>query len=278
MIDKNKLQELVETAPVVLLALKDKKIIDEINNMLPYSTGFEIECGVNHTEFNKDNFDVIPDIMEVDTRISSGEQRFRIPNGFKGIICLYNLCEQLKNNLLLNYGSGIHYHVDCTGCFNQDLVGITMLNQSWILEELSSWDYKGTYNSKGINCSNVTGCDFNLNTGNWLRFNHLRTMEFRIGEMSFDYKVLIRRILHCNSIVKRVKDKLIEVEQPVFEEIDRNKIIKYLKVVGVNVNGLAVKIAKLEAELEKLVPIELVKTEEEIISDVVKGRVHKINI
>lgn len=276
MIDKNKLQELVETAPVVLLALKDKKIIDEINNMLPYSTGFEIECGVNAITFNIDNFDVIPDIIEADTH-SSVEQRFRIPNGFKGIICLYNLCQQLKNNLLLNYGSGIHYHVDCTECFNQELANTTRLYESWILEELSLWDYKGTYNRKGINYVNLLN-DYTLNTGNWLRFNHLKTMEFRIGEMSFDYKVLIRRILHCNSIVKKMKDELIEVKQPVFEEIDKNKIMKYLKIVGVNVNGLSIKIAKLEAELEKLVPIELVKTEEEIISDVVKGRVHKINI
>ena len=35
-------------------------------------------------------------------------------------------------------------------------------------------------------------------------------MEFRLGEMTFDYELLFKRITHANAIVKRLKEELIE--------------------------------------------------------------------
>ena len=106
---ENIVKEMIYSSPLPLLSIKDEKIIDFVNSFLPYSTGFEIECNQGKN-FNVENFENIPDIISVN--IDSSEQRFRVPNGIKGIICLYNICEQLKLNSEENPLSGIHYHVD----------------------------------------------------------------------------------------------------------------------------------------------------------------------
>ena len=96
------------------LAKVEGKLQSVANSYLPYSTGVEIECT------SKDNislsaarlgFNNIPNIIEVD--IDYREQRFRIPKGISGAICLYEICEKLKLMCMLNMGSGIHYHIDC---------------------------------------------------------------------------------------------------------------------------------------------------------------------
>lgn len=199
--------------PLILLTIKDESIINRVNKLLPYSTGFEIECSKSEF-FKNSNFTIIPNILDVSC--DNGEQRYRIPNGIPGLICLFNICNQLKIDSLLNFGSGIHYHIDTTDCF-KDLVKTATENQDWILNELDTWNYKGDYNKRGINPF-----------GNWLKFNSLETFEFRIGEMSFDYKVLVNRIIHANNIVKRLKDQ-INIPEPTYPIIEADKILDYLK-------------------------------------------------
>lgn len=200
----NKLDGLIKegiyNSPLVLLSIKDNKLIEEINNYLPYSTGFEIECNykgrIQFLEF--DNiFRLIPNIIHVQCDIN--EQRFRIPNGLNGFICLYNISEQLKIHSELNLDSGIHYHIDMTDCYNKIKKRHIEENKDWILEELDKWNYQGTYNSR----------DITFNSDSWLRFsNEHKTAEFRLGEMTFDYSLLIKRIIHCNNIVKKLKEQL----------------------------------------------------------------------
>lgn len=219
-LDENQLGELLK-APLALLAITDPETLDQVNNLLPYSIGFEIECDMIDKD-NNEAFKNIPYIMDVHNTI--GEQRYRIPNGIRGIICLYFICQQLPIYSLLNPASGIHYHVDCkTDDTHKDLrLSYILTHEKFILKELSTWGYKGTYNKKDIG-----------GKGNWLnRCSGYETLEFRIGEMTFDYDLILKRMLHLSKLVKFLKDNLsVEVKKPVFEPIQANVVIDYQRVI-----------------------------------------------
>lgn len=216
----------IYSTPYVLLSLKDEHL-DIANSYLPNSTGFEIEC------FQKDSFDVkaftnIPFIMDV--QCDSGEQRFRIPNGVKGLICLYNICYQLKLNSELNEGSGIHYHIDMTDhpdFWEKDGQPYIRDNRKKILDDLDDWNYVGSYNKRDITFST---------NHNWMRFqSDFKTAELRIGEMSFDYKLLVKRIIHANELVQRLKYDI----EPKFEpltEVDKQILLEYYKKLSIKGN------------------------------------------
>lgn len=187
--------------PIPLLNIKNSKLIAKINNYLPYSSAFEVECMMKRS-FNIESFTSIPDIMAVDC--DRGEQRFRVPAGLKGLVCLYNIAEQLVLNSELNPESGIHYHVDCTDIWDYITHDIVDKNVEWILKELDGWSPEYTTVSRG-----VSGRGHSL-YGGWLRFNELKTMEFRVGEMTFDYTILAKRMIHCNDIRRRFTIAVLE--------------------------------------------------------------------
>jgi len=189
------INDVIKICPIVL-DKEDKDVQDLALFYLPYSTGFEIECeckeDVNKFEFQK------LQLLHLD--INSSEQRFRIQNGIEGLCQLYNIAKLLPTSMYFNDESGIHYHIDCTDIYdklNKDLIKDM---SEYILNELDTWEYKGTYNSRK--------CEFSEDR-NYTRFKSLtKTMEFRIGEMTFDYEVLFKRITHCNSIVREIKNKI----------------------------------------------------------------------
>ncbi len=198
---KKVIEEIIYKSPLSLLSIKDKETIDLIREYLPYSTGFEIECSVG-TLYDKEAFLAIPNILNADT--GGGEQRFRIPYGIKGLVCLYNISTQLKLNCELNSGSGIHYHIDMSNYFSFLNLDYIKSQEGYILKELESWNYLGTYNPKEVR----------FTKGGWAGFrsNHL-TLEIRIGEMTFDYELLVKRIIHCNNIVRTINEGLLDKEQ-----------------------------------------------------------------
>src|SRR5687768_16362332 len=114
MVDKAMIEDMAFNSPLSLLAIKDKQVIQYLNELIPYSRAFEIECDKSPV-YSNEAFRNIPDIMDVNN--SDFEQRYRIPNGLRGIICIYNISTQLKINSLLNPHSSIHYHTDCTDCY-----------------------------------------------------------------------------------------------------------------------------------------------------------------
>jgi hypothetical protein len=200
--------------PFSLLLLSNPKDIYYVNHKLPYSIGIEIECHKSAV-YNVKSFTQIPTIMEVSN--DDGEQRYRIPNGINGFICLAMICNQLKINSMLNPGSGIHYHVDCTDLIEVKSSYMLDNNSDWILPELDKWQFRGTQ-KRGI------GSD-----GSWIRTNGLGTFEFRIGDMTFDYKEIVTRILSATSIVKRLKESTGYHPIPIFREFQKDKFVKYLK-------------------------------------------------
>lgn len=189
------------------LANLEPKLKKIAGSYLPFSTGIEIECSkkkfsyVNMVKHAKEIKESIPNLMAF--RIQ-GEQEtdFRIPNGIEGLVCLYRVLEVMKQKFLLNPKSGIHYHVDLS--HNWDLIfcdskmsytTTRMLIESIFLRELDTWNYTGSFNTRGMD----------VYKGYWIRLcSEYKTIEFRIGEMSFDYEVLAKRIIHCNSMVSKL--------------------------------------------------------------------------
>jgi len=257
----NELLEELKNAPLLLLTVKDKETIDYFNNLIPYSTGFEIECNWNES-YNKDNFLAIPDLMEL--KSDNYEQRYRIPNGIRGMICLYHISIQLKYNLLLNLGSGIHYQIDCTDSDSYNQLyrkQILEKNKNWILTELDAWGIPGKGTMREV--------------GYWFRYNSSHnTIEYRVGEMTFDYRILLKRIIHCNSITSRLKLQLDGIKEPVFEEPDVRKILEYGKHSISNLSNYQIKIAALNRKIEELNKATITPTVE---VPIIRNRTHKIN-
>ena len=218
----NLIEKYKSSNPLLLLSKTFINDIDYINNLLPFSIGIEIECN-QLKSFNIDNFKRIPFLIEVNC--DSLEQRFRIPNGLEGLICLYLVCEQLKLNSSLNLDSGSHFHCDCTNY--QQLLSVDLLkkHQDFIFRELDLWDYKGTYNKKAIAYSK--GCWLNVR-------DSFKTLEFRIGEMTFDYSVLSKRIFSVVHIVETI----INIEQinknHIYQPVNNTILNTYLKTTKFN--------------------------------------------
>lgn len=211
----------VKRCPLPLLHLQDKKLLEYAEKMLPYSTGIEIECSSRFNSFTTNNIfkERIPELLEVDC--CNNEMRFRIPKGIKGLIVLYKVSETLKDACLLNPKSGIHYHVDFTDVSKKDFVKIYNAHEgrfSWILKSLKSWNYTGRFNEWEI-CSTKKAVKFH---------SHYQTVEFRIGEMTFDYELLIKRIVHCQNICRSLKSSL---KRAVPEKV-QPKVATYPRVIG----------------------------------------------
>ncbi len=234
------LNQAVQTSPLTLLDIKDSKSVEYINSLLPYSTGFEIEC-FKKPSFNIEAFKSIPNILEVN--IDAEEQRFRIPSGINGFICLQEICNQLVINSQYS-DSGVHYHVDMSNTFHY-ITSETIENLDWVLKELESWNYKGKFNRKGISIGhNYT----------WLRFSsEFKTAEFRLGEMTFDYQLMVKRIIHANDIVRRLNN-LLPNQKKLF---------------------LLDKQEKLQEKLKELIHEEVVEDDSEDIRNHIKKRIIK---
>lgn len=190
---KKFIRECVLHSPLLLLKFKDnEEVVEYVNNLFPFSMGLEFECD-KLDYYSKEYFENIPNIMDVNT--DSNEQRYRIAPGINGLITLHLLCKGLKQYSSLNLGSGIHYHTDLTPIYSEVInTKFIANNRNWMLKELDTWNYKGTYNSREVG--------YHLY---WIRFQNIfKTMEVRIGEMTFDYSLIIQRILSCCDIVKNI--------------------------------------------------------------------------
>ena len=188
------IEEAIYSYPLSLLNITNQSILNIIDDFLPYSVGMEFECHMKST-YDINNFKNIPDIISVS--VDASEQRYRIPSGLKGMICLYNICTQLKINSAIDPGSSNHYHFDMTDVWDllPNYHDSNPSRQDYInpiLEELKTW---GT----ALNYSLING---------WYRWNNLQTLEIRIGEPSFEYNVIINRLIQGSNITKRLKAKL----------------------------------------------------------------------
>ncbi len=284
------IEEAVLTAPLSLLVLSEKDIA-KANLYLPYSVGIEIECpwkeekkivdgqndGTEVTNpyihsyidsFKKSSsFRDIPNIMDVSCDMN--EKRFRIPNGVKGLICLYLISEQLAMKCELNPLSGIHYHIDMTHSFDEVSDNVSQVEAEFILSELEREWIPGDYNSRTIGTSH-----------NWIRKqSSFKTFEFRIGEMTFDYSLLLKRIRHASSLVsylninRGISDPLISTKIN-----NKTEILDFYKSMSYT-SDEQLKISKLENRLKELRRQELGENvSEEEKKDILSKRTIKISL
>lgn len=214
----NSIDNLIKTNPLLLDA-KDDNVHKVGNYYLPYSTGFEIECRML-PNFSRNSFVTIPGIITADVN-SSNEQRFRIPNGIKGLQVLQRVSIAMVEQAELNTNSGIHYHIDCSEMFDLIDNDVIANNAEWMLKELDSWQYAGNYNQRRF--SPTMGAY-------WIRLQpSFKTIEIRIGEMTFNYELLFKRITHANAIIRRFKTILQNVSilyKDDYTDVPNKRIIK----------------------------------------------------
>lgn len=192
-------RDAVKQCPLPLLYIKEKNLLKCAEDMLPYSVGIEIECRMKNSFSENLCKQCIPELISIDCDLS--ELRFRIPNGIKGMIALYKLSDFLKEHAELNLESGIHYHIDFTDIKKENfdlLRRIHSGSHSFILKSLKSWDYKGNFNTWEVS-NRKTAVKFH---------SGYKTLEFRIGEMTFDYELLMKRIINCQNISRALKSSL----------------------------------------------------------------------
>lgn len=236
--------ELIENCifknPLALLSVSNQDSLMTINSYMPFSVGFEIECNaLPDVEINSqviEEFRSIPFILDANIN-NYGEIKFRIPKGINGFICLYYISKKLRIYFGLNTLSGIHYHVGV-----EDYPFKPELENNFILEELSTWEYKGSYNEKQIAGSK----------GVWVRYpTQFKTVEYRIGEMTFDYDTLVKRIVHCCYITREVIERNTKVRVKIpFYEFDRQFHLAYLKIN--DKSSIYAKISSIEDKIKAL--------------------------
>jgi hypothetical protein len=188
-------REAVRQFPLPLTNI-NSKLQQIAASYLPFSTGIEIECEGDNDAFYAACIH-LSNLMTFNT--DRTEVRFRIPSGIEGMICLYEVCEILKKTHRLNMASGIHYHVDFTDCFDKVNSKFILDNNDWVLNSLKSWNYTGEFN-EWICSTAKTAVKYHFK---------YKTVEFRIGEMSFDYELLIKRIIHAQNISRKLKANLV---------------------------------------------------------------------
>lgn len=184
------------------------------NWYLPRDTGIEFEIELPDLSNNAEDVwslsperflseDLINEIDELQLRDKSyhyKEQTFRISSGEQGMIQLYKLSHILKKYFSLNPLSGIHYHTSSPFMSTENCCKVLHNNVTGedFLKELDSWGYTGIFNKRGLSV---------MSKGTWinLRWDY-GTVEYRIGEMTFDYDLLIKRIVHCHSITRKIEN------------------------------------------------------------------------
>jgi len=215
------LSKLLATLPLAVESTPETRQVGDY--LLPFGVGMEFECDMG-PDYNVRWFEEIPGMVEVN--VDRSEQRYRIVKGLEGLQALYRLSQGLCKYSLLNFGSGIHYHIGLDDYYD-DFVKVLENDkeqklQEHILSELEKWNYKGSYNRRAVS----TGMG-------WVRLQRgFRTAEIRIGEMTFNYELLFKRITHACKIFREVtlglEEKLLLRNNPWlrYEKQDINEIIK----------------------------------------------------
>lgn len=211
---------LVMTNPLPLMSedrlVYSKGITDNliryINSIFTRDIGIEIEA-ILKSNYSIDDFHEAWNNANLACSEDSDDDEIRIRLNFynnsisRCLIDLYLGLEIIKKYYKLNMRSGIHYHVDCPTIFlNSDIrydANIVSNQHEWVFKALSSWNYNEV---KGGNARQISVCKWSQ-----VRIHtHHKTLEYRIGEMTFDYSLILKRIVHVTNItnkIVRIRDK-----------------------------------------------------------------------
>lgn len=194
-------RDMARTCPLPLLHLKDKKLIDYANSLFPTSVGLEFETFLPTAFGMLDCSHAFPKtLLSINYNALEKELQVRVASGIQGMVDLYEVSNVLKKHAKFNKQSGIHYHIN-VGDFNlQSLICFLAEHEKKkALEQLISWNYKGIYNLPQLSSSK----------NSWIRIHpNYPTLEFRVGEMTFDYARLFKRATHAQKITTTIIEKV----------------------------------------------------------------------
>ena len=182
-------------------------LIRYINSIFTRDIGIEIEAILKsnysiddfHEAWNNANLACSEDSDDNEIRIRLNVYDNKIS---RCLIDLYLGLELIKKYYKLNRLSGIHYHVDCPEIFlNSNIYrnydNIVSNQHEWVFKALSSWNYNEV---RGGNIRQISICKWSQ-----VRIHtSYKTLEYRIGEMTFDYSLILKRIIHVINITNKI--------------------------------------------------------------------------
>jgi len=130
---------------------------------------------------------------------SINEHRISLKN-YTSLNGLYNLLADMQKYCFLNEGSGIHIHVDFSKYAYEynDVVNAITKNMSKI---------RKIFDPNNEKEFSYDGVEDRHKYSEWVKINRPSTeytIEFRLGDMTFDYEEIVRWIIGCNSFVKEI--------------------------------------------------------------------------
>lgn len=229
-----KIREAVKRFPYLIpLYIKDKSFDPKITygimkKMLPLRFSIEIEClgalnkGDRTQDLNKlyNVYSLTRDYSYVRTEEDYlnatvlNEHRISVL-GFKQLVGFYNVLEAMKHSLFYCKGGGIHIHIDLTPFYYSDNNSNSWKVESYYIKlhnvlstnayldrvyKIFGSKYTGTYNRRS--------CEID-SKGNWINIRpYFKTIEFRIGDLTFEYEELIDIVIQLQALVKEINYKI----------------------------------------------------------------------
>lgn len=229
-----KIRKAVKRFPYLIpLYMKDKSFDPKITygimkKMLPLRFSIEIEClgalnkGNRTRDLNKLynvyslTRDYYPEQAEEDYLNATILNEHRISVlGFKQLVGFYNVLEAMKHSLFYCKGGGIHIHIDLTPFYYSDNNSKSWKADSYYVKlyNILSTDaylnrvYK-IFGSKYAGTYNRRSCEID-SKGNWINIRpYFKTIEFRIGDLTFEYEELIDIVIQLQALIKEINYKI----------------------------------------------------------------------
>lgn len=183
-----------------------------MKSMIPFRFSVEFECFGRYLE-TKDKKSILSVDADKTSRyldsIKSSEEYFneiRISClAYHQLEAFYQRLEHMKMYNKGGEGTGIHIHIDISsfGDFNsmdrQVIKALNVFNSDEVLDKVYAIfgsKYNGTYNKRGAQYQSK---------GWWINcFRSFNTIEFRIGDLTFEYEELIKIVIELEKLVKTI--------------------------------------------------------------------------
>lgn len=146
--------------------------------------GIEFETGYHDPVVSKCNPNYGCELSCPEIRYSS--------SGFKNLVQLFILLEDMKNQISFNLDSGIHIHVNYPRIHRLRYIP----EISYIFEYLKEkFEYTGFYNEPKVSKHKTS----------MIRLHPHNSIEYRFFSMTFDYHKLVKWILCCVYMTRNIK-------------------------------------------------------------------------
>ena len=220
----------------------DKKITKGIlRKMLPLRSSIEIEC-ISSLKINCSisNYSLLKKgVIDLDddnnTCINEYcEHRISICD-YKQALGLYNILKEMKKYCKLNPISGTHIHIDYSSILCSLSITDTdsfyhILRDEFDKEldtvyQIFGSKYNGVFNRK------ITRINYK---GSWISIRtNLRSIEYRIGDCTFEYNEIIKQMIDLNKLTIKVfkRAKTIYMKKKIYTKQEQTSSLRYCDII-----------------------------------------------